>query len=163
VGVILGASGLVSGVPLTPAPGTLTGVSAPTAALLGPTVTPTPGMCWTFDLWGTITTTVDTQTITPTVYFGGVGGVTVISNGALNPNSGATVTGVTVRFRGSVQFQTALLASGVLESDLNFFPVVVNAGAGAAVSGPGQLVVGITPSATAVSMTFTGGYFSRAA
>lgn len=146
------------------APVTITGVTAATMALPGPVVTPTAGMCFEFDLWGQVTTTVDTQTFSPQLMMGGLSGTPISSPGAQNPNSGATVSAVTIRFHGSVQFQSPLLASTVMQIDLNFFTAaIVQSGPTAIPAAAGQLAFVITPSATALDIVLNGGYWTRTA
>jgi hypothetical protein len=149
----------ISGYPLT-----ITGVTAATLALPGPVVTPAAGQVYQFEAWGTITTTVDTQLISANLYLGGIGG-TVAYNGSnnLNPNAGAPVTNASLRFTGALTFLSSTQVSASMQSDLNFTPISVNEGLVTVPSTPGQLVLGITPSATAVSVTINSGYWQRMA
>jgi hypothetical protein len=145
-------------------PLTITGVTAATLALPGPSIVPTAGQTYVFAAWGTITTTVDTQTITPLLYLGTTAQV-IGSPGALNPSSGAPVIGATIRFTGAVTFLTAAEASTSMQVDLDYFPSTITQGntTGLPTTAGQLLAFGITPSDNAVSITINGGYWQRVA
>lgn len=143
-------------------PLTITGTTSPSAALSGPQVSPSAGQVFSFDCFGSVTTTADTQTVTAAVYYGGLAGTAVLTASDLNPDSSATLTGAAVRFCGSVSFLSATEVAGAFEADLNYYPTSVQAGT-ATVSGAGQLVLALTPSDAAVSITVDGGWWERSA
>ena len=72
-------------------PLTITDVTAATLALAGQSITPAAGMAFRFEMWGTVTTTADTQTLNFGVYLGGIAGTAVNTTGVLKPNASATV------------------------------------------------------------------------
>ena len=141
-------------------PTTITGVSTVQALLAGPTITPVAGEIWEWDVWGALTTTADTQVVSMAAYFGGT---QMLSIGPVNPDSGATITGAAVRFKGTVLFTDATHQTAVGQMDLNYVPVNVSEQAAGAVSVPGNLNLNYTPSATGVSLTVVGGYWRRIA
>ena len=145
-------------------PLTITGTTAATLALGGPSITPAAGMVFKFEAWGAITTTVDTQTINPILYLGTTAQV-IGSPGAVNPDSSAPVTGATIRFTGAVTFLTATEASVSMQVDANYYPSTILQGTASGLSSAsGQLLaLGIIPSANAVSVTINGGYWQRIA
>lgn len=143
---------------------TITGTTSATLALAGPTITPAAGMAFQAEMWGTVTTTVDTQTAVLGVYLGGVGGTLLFSFGNSNPNSSATVTGAAIRMRATLTFLSSTSATVGGQLDLNFFVNTVNQQGPTTVSASSQqLVLAITPSATAMSWTINGGYWRRIA
>ena len=142
-------------------PQTYTGGTTIQDVLDGAVSTVTAGMIWQFDLWGTITTTVDTQTVRWQVLFGGTAGTSLLDSGPVNPSSGSTVSAATIRLKGSVLFPSSATATAEDELDMNFYLAVVSQQAATSITAPGQLVVGLTPSAAAVSVTVNGGYWQR--
>jgi fibronectin-binding autotransporter adhesin len=145
---------------VTSATNTITGVTAATLALGGPTVVPAAGQAYLFDVWGSVTTTVSTQTITFAVYLGGVSGTSVLSL-PITPNAGAIVTGAEMRMHGTLVFRSSTTALATAQVDINYFPSSVNRAVTTVTSGSQQLVVGLTPSASAESITVDGGFWRR--
>ena len=145
---------------------TVTGVTTATSVLAGPVIPAgqiMPGLVYEFAMWGTITTTADTQTFSPALFVGGVAGTNVTPSGAINPDSSAAVTAASWRFSGQLTFRSATSASAAWQTDANFFPSVVNqAETTVSTTAAQALTLGITPSATAVSVTVQGGYIRRA-
>lgn len=146
------------------APLTITGTTAKTLALAGPTIPAnglTAGQTYRVVAWGTVSTTVDTQTITLEIDYG----VTdVFTFGAQPPNSGATVTGAAWRFEADliVDSPTSISASGW--DGLNFFFSSLNQSVAAVTSTTAKaFTFQITPSDVAVSVTVNGAYFQRIA
>lgn len=145
-------------------PLTITGVTVPTLALAGSAISPAPGQVYTFDAWGTVTTTVDTQTLNFGIYLGGIGGTLINATGVLNPDSSATITNATIRIKGTLVFLSATQVSCEMQIDLNYFPVTVSQIVATVTAAANQqLAIGITPSAAAVSVTINGGYWQRVA
>lgn len=145
-------------------PLTITDVTAATLALAGQSITPAAGMAFRFEMWGTVTTTADTQTLNFGVYLGGIAGTAVNTTGVLKPNASATVSAGAIRVTGTITFLSATEATTAMQVDLNYFPVTVSQDTATVSGGAGQeLVLGITPSADAVSVTINGGYWQRIA
>ena len=145
-------------VPVSSFPQTVTGDTASHDILAGPVVIPAAGNAWEWNVWGELTTTVDTQTVTLQVLIGGFGILTI---GPVNPSSGATITGAACRFKGTVLFTdtTHLVSEG--ELDLNYFFANFSQQGSSAYTAPGQLTVNYQASATAVSFKVNGGYWKR--
>ena len=133
-------------------PGPVIGANTITAA----------GQTWQFQLWGTLTTTADTQTFRVQVLYGGTSGTSLADSSTVNPDSGATITGVPFRLTGMAQFLSATAATASMQVDGNFYILEVAQGAATVDSTTSkQLVIGYTPSASAVSLTVNGGFWQR--
>lgn len=147
----------------TGAPTTITGTTAMTALFNGTTVpgaTIQAGSTFRFWVSGFITTTVDTQTISAALYWGGLAGTQIYNFAGLNPNSGAVVTGVPFMIRGELQFTSTTSCVATLEVYMNDFLITQNAVGATAVTttGPEQITIASQPSAAAVSLTVTSAY-----
>lgn len=150
-----------------PAATTVTGTTSLSKLMDGlapPVSTLTPGAAFTVEAWGVVTTTVDTQTVTITLYLGGTGGTALLSFPNSNPNPSATVTGVAwgLSARFVVYAPGLASASGLLS--MNFFPVAFNQNNAvniSALTGNPEIVIGATPSATALSITSNTGLVAR--
>jgi len=148
------------------APVTVTGVSATTLLFGGPTLaagSAHAGMIYTFELWGTVTTTVDTQTVELALYWGGVSGTLLANVGPNVPNGSATVSSAAWKARFSLVFQSSTTISATGEDALNYFPTTENQIGIVTISNTvaEQLAVGVIPSATAVSITANGGWWNQ--
>jgi hypothetical protein len=120
------------------------------------------GQTWELDLWGTVTTTVDTQTLTWQVFYGGLAGTSLVSSGAANPNAGAAVTGAAMRYSAIVQFLSTTEASVTASLYMNYFLTTMGQQLTTVVTtGAEQMMVGMTPSAAGVSVTINGGCWKR--
>lgn len=137
---------------------TVTGVTALTKLADGiviPAGGLQPGQLYRMVAFGQITTTVDTQTVKIGLYLGGIAGTDVLDFGAQEPNSAATVTNASW----SVTFEMLALSSTAVAcwgwDGLNFSPSTINQAQSVAVTNTAaeELVIGVTPSATAVSIT----------
>jgi hypothetical protein len=147
---------------------TVTGTTSTTLLSAGITIPAgglAAGQAYRFVSWGTVTTTVDTQTVTIILKYGGVSGTTLLSFGAQTPNSGAPVTGVAwrVEFDFTAVSATSISVSG--DDALNFFTSSVSQ---ATVTGltnttAEQLVITVANSATAVTIQSAGAYCVRLA
>ena len=145
-------------------PVTVTGVTAATLLFGGPTLaigTARSGLIYTFELWGALTTTLAAQTLTFSLYWGGVSGTSLVGVGPSQPNSGGTVTSGSWKVKFAVVFGSSTTASATGETALNYFYTSETQAAPVTISNSAaeQLVIGITPSATAVSVTANGGYW----
>lgn len=152
---------------VTPAttPQTFTGVNALEAIFTGLTVPANgayQGQTYNFDVWGLITTTVDTQTVAVTTWLGGIAGTQLSTTGAQTPNNAAVVTNVPFRFRGKIQFQSATSVTVAFELYMNYFLVTMGVQqTTVSTTAAKVLTVGLTPSATAVSLTVQGATMRR--
>lgn len=137
---------------------TVTGVTAATLLASGmnvPAGTLAAGVCFKVKAWGNVTTTVDSQTVTLTLYWGGVAGTSLLSWGAQTPNSSAVVTGAAWMAEWTVVATSSTqLATSGWDGWNYFFSSLTDTGL-VTVSNTSaeQLVIGATPSATAVSVT----------
>lgn len=140
---------------------TITGVTAATLASAGFTIPIAgiyAGMAFEVEIWGTVTTTASTQTISTNVYLGGVSGTQLVNNGPTQPNSSGTVTNVPYKYHAVLTFPSTTTATCTAEMYSNFFlnNSAQSSGTAVSVATGKQLVVGITPSATGVSLTIYG-------
>ena len=146
-------------------PQTYTNSLAIRNVLPGPTIPANgvqAGLTYEFDVFGAVTTTVDTQTLDWKVYYGGTAGTVILDTGAQTPNNAAPVTGVPARYKGVVQFQSTTEAAATGQLDQNYFPQTMGQQTTAITSTAAkQLVVGMTASGTAVSLTVNGGYWRQ--
>lgn len=147
-------------------PVTVTGVTAATLLFGGPTLaagTARAGLIYTFELWGGVTTTVDTQTVEFALYWGGVTGTMLANVGPNAPNGSATVSGASWKMRFSVTFLSATQASASGEDGLNYFYTTENQSGVITISNASseQLVIGVINSASAVSVTANGAYWHQ--
>lgn len=143
---------------------TVTGTTAKTPLLTGPTIPAnglTAGMAWHIVAWGSVTTTVDTQTVLFEVDYGST---QVFTWAAQQPNSSATVTGAAWKLEIDmvVQSPTSITASGW--DGLDYFFSSLNQQTAAVVSTTAQtFTLQVTNSANAVSLGCAGAYFQRIA
>lgn len=147
-------------------PVTVTGTTTATLLMAGPTVAigaARANMIFEFAIWGVLTTTVDTQTVTLTARWGGASGTALISVGPSEPSSSATVSGVPWRFTGSVTLTSSTSATGEGQTDINYFPTAVNQQGATAITNTvaEQLAVTVTNSASTVSVTANGGWWKQ--
>jgi hypothetical protein len=145
------------------APVTVTGVTAKTQLLAGPTVPAgalTAGQVYRVTAWGALTTTASTQTVQFEVDYGATD---VFTWGAQQPNSGGTVTGAAWMLDITLLAQSATSMTGCGLDSLNFFPSSENQQAPAAVSATvaNTFSLQLTPSAAAVSVTCNGAVIRR--
>lgn len=139
---------------------TVTGVTAETVLAGGITVPAgglAAGQVYHFVATGTITTTVDTQTIDMRLRFGGLAGTLVYDFGVQNPDGSGVITGASWRaeFNIIVTSATNLVISG--QNALNFFYTsTANTSTAVTNAVAKQLTLTVQPSATAVSMTCAG-------
>jgi hypothetical protein len=146
---------------------TVTGVTAITKLCDGLTIASgalAAGQVYRFNAWGTITTTVDTQTVKIGLYLGGITGTDLLDWGNSNPDSSATVSAVAW----SASFEVVMLSSTSGSTwgwvGLNYFFSNVNQSTVTVSNGSAQeLVIGVTPSASALSITAKGWYCQRVA
>ena len=146
-------------------PQTYTNSLAIRNVLPGPTIPANgvqAGLTYEFDVFGAVTTTVDTQTLQWKVYYGGTAGTVILDAGAQAPSASAPVTSVPDRFKGVVYFQSATEAAAYGQLDQNYFPqTAVQQTTAITSTAAKQLVVGMTASGTAVSLTVNGGYWRQ--
>ena len=146
-------------------PQTYTNSLAIRNVLPGPTIPANgvqAGLTYEFDVFGAVTTTVDTQTLQWRVYYGGTAGTVILDAGAQAPSASAPVTSVPDRFKGVVYFQSATEAAAYGQLDQNYFPqTAVQQTTAITSTAAKQLVVGMTASGTAVSLTVNGGYWRQ--
>ena len=144
---------------------TVTGVTAITALANGSTVAANAlaaGQVYKVKAWGILSTTVDTQTITWNLMWGGTGGTSLLTWGASNPDSSAFVTNVawSTDYDIVANSATSLAVTGTLCTNY-FFASMTEQITAVTNTSSEQLVLAITPSATAVSVTCHGFYFER--
>lgn len=145
---------------------TVTGVSVATALIPGytlPAGSLAAGQIFEFEAWGVITTTLAAQTVDLQLLFGGLGGTVVLDMGAQQPNSGGTLTNAAWGIRGTLLAIDGTHTTAVGWDFFNFFPSGSNQKSSTVVSNASaaQLVLAVTPSASAVSITANGGYIRR--
>lgn len=146
-------------------PVTVTGVTAKTPLGTGITVPAgslAASQAYHLRAWGTVTTTVDTQTVTFELDYGST---QLLSFGAQTPNSGAPVTGAAWMLEISVDALSATAVTAGGWDGLNFFFSAVNQAASVAVtsSTAKAFSLQVTPSDIAVSVTMNGFLFRRTA
>lgn len=144
---------------------TITGVTVETSALAGPTIASGgqyAGMFWEFAGAGTVTTTVDTQTVSVNIRLGGIAGTLLIASN-INPDSTGTVTGAEFSFEGYVHFNAATSVSTKIQIDSNYFPSTCNQNSGVAVvnNAAQQLLVSFTPSAALETYVINSGAWKK--
>jgi hypothetical protein len=144
---------------------TVTGVTAATLLATGITVPAggwATGQVYHVVAWGQLTTTVDTQTVTFGLNYGGVSGVSLLNFGAQAPNSGTPVTNGAWYAEFTVEATGATTASSGGWDGPDFSPTTVNQNqATGLTTAAAALALIVTPSATAVSVTIQGGYCER--
>lgn len=158
----IGASATTAG-----AGATVTGTTAETVLATGLTVAANglaTGQVYHFVATGTMTTSVDTDTVELRLRFGGVGGTLVLDFGVQNPSSGATITNAVWRAEFNIIMTSAtnMVVSG--QDALNFFPSGTT-GQSTTVSAATAKAFALTvqPSDAALSMTCTAFYCERTA
>jgi hypothetical protein len=144
---------------------TITGVTTIQSLAAGSTVaasTLAAGQVYRFAAWGSMTTTVDTQTFTFGLYWGGTGGTLLNTWGASNPNSSAPVTGAAwyAQFDIVANSATSLAVQGVLGMNY-YYGSQTQSTTTVANSSAEQLVLAVTPSASAATITCGGFYCMR--
>jgi len=160
-GMPIGAGSTVAG-----AGSTVTGVTAETLLASGYTVASgglAAGQVYHMVAHGTITTTVDTQTLDLRLRYGGLAGTVILDFGSQNPNASATITNGRWRFEADVMLTDATHMSVSGQDALNFFPTAVTGAETAVPTTGGQFVLTVQPSASALSMTCTAFYCERVA
>lgn len=160
-----GTASLVSAPPtVLTAPVTVTASVAKTPLITGPTIPAgglTAGMTYRVVAWGTVTTTVDTQTIQFEVDYGTTD---VFTLGAQAPNSSATVTGAAWKLEADLTAQSATSITASGWDGLDFFFSSLNQSTTAVTSTTAKaLTLQVTNSDVAVSLTINGGYIERIA
>lgn len=145
---------------------TVTGVSTLQSLVPGytlPAGSLAAGQIFEFEAWGVVSTTLAAQTVDLAVFFGGIGGTNVMDMGAQQPNSGGAVTNAAWGIKGTLLALDSTHMTGVGWDFYNFFPSGCNQKSPVVVnnSSAAQLVIGVTPSAAAVSITANGGYIRR--
>lgn len=146
---------------------TITGTTALTALASGlvvPASALAAGQAYTFKAWGALTTTLAAQTFTLALYWGGIAGTQLITFGAAQPNSGGTETGASwmVEYEIVANSATSIAVMGI-DGLAYFFNSQTNATTTVANSSSEQFVIGVTPSASACSITCSGFYCARVA
>lgn len=141
---------------------TVTGVTVLTVLASGLTVPASglaQGQIYRFKAWGSLSTTVDTQTFTIGLYWGGITGTLLLSWGAQEPSGTSTATGASwlADFDIVANSATSLAVSGWDGLDFYFTSETQGATTVANTSGE-QFVIGVTPSASAETIV-CGGYF----
>jgi hypothetical protein len=155
-----------NGIALTGMPAAaLTGVNTLQSLMTGMTVPANgayAGQTYNFDIWGKITTTVNTQQVTLAIYLGGTGGTQIGTTGAASPNAGGAVTNVPFRFRGKIQFQSGTSVTATWQLYMNFFLTTMGVQQTTVSTTTAKaFAIGYTPSDVAVSLTIQGGTFRR--
>jgi len=144
---------------------TVTGVTALTALASGSTIsanTLAAGQVYTFKAWGLLSTAATANTVTFGLYWGGISGTQLLSWGAQQPSSSSTVTNGTwtAQFEVVANTATSLSVSGWDGLDF-FFTSLTSSVTTVSNTASQQLVLGVTPSATGVSVTCNGFYCMR--
>lgn len=144
---------------------TVTGVTALTTLASGITVpanTLAAGQVYRFKAWGGVTTTASAQTVAISLLWGGISGTTLLTWSAQQPNSSGTTTNGAwmAEWEVVVLSSTSVTTSGwdglnYYFSSLTQTPTTITSTANE------QFVIGVTPSATAVSITCAGFYCKR--
>lgn len=160
VAVAHGGTGFTQAPVVSTGATTVTGVTVATALASGQTLaasTLAAGQVYHFFAWGVMSTTVDTQTFTFNLDWGGVGGTSLLTWGASNPNGSATVSNVSwsTEFTIVANTATSLAVSGTLCMNF-YFSSYQQQVTTVANSSSEQFVVGVTPSAAAASITCNG-------
>jgi len=108
---------------------------------------------------------VDTQTFTICLYWGGVSGTPLLNFGAQNPNSSGTETGAAWLADSDTvaNSATALTVTGWDGLAYFFNAETETGGVTVANTSSEQFVIGVTPSATAASITCNGFFCERRA
>lgn len=145
------------------APVTVTGTAAKTNLLSGMTVPAgalAAGQLYRVQAWGSVTTTVNTQTVLFEVDYGAT---SVFTWGAQQPNSGATVTGAAWMLDVTLLAQSSISMTACGQDGLDFFPSSDNQQAPTAVSATvaNTFTLQLTNSAAAVSVTCNGAAIRR--
>jgi hypothetical protein len=150
---------------VTGAGATVTGVTAKTLLASGMTVPSggfAAGQLYRLCAWGTVTTTAGAQTVTLETYLGGIAGTALVQLGAATVNAGGAVTGAAWLYRTEIELLTATGTAAWCDLALNFFPTSVTQQSATITNASAQqIVLAVTPSAAAVSMTCTGSYCQR--
>lgn len=138
----------------------ITGTTTLTTLAAGSTLaanTLQQGQVYKFKAWGVLSTTATAQTFTIALYFGGTGGTLLLSFGAQQPNSGATVTnGAWVADFDVVAVSATSLAITGWDGVDFFFNSQNDGVVTVSNTTSKQLVIGVTPSASGASITCTG-------
>ena len=143
---------------------TVTGVTTATLLFGGPTLaasTARAGLIYTFELWGVLSTAATANTVAFTLYWGGVTGTSLAAVGPSQPSTSGTVTNGAWKMRFSLTFLSATQVSASGEDALNYFYTSETQGGLVTISNASaqQLVIGVTPNATGVSVTANGAYW----
>lgn len=144
---------------------TVTGVTVATLLASGLTVPASglaAGQLYRMVAWGTMTTGSGTQTFTFNLLWGGVGGTSLLSWGASNPNSSGAVTAAPfqVTFEIAALSATSIAVSGWI--GMNFFFSTLNQQVTTVSNASSeQFAVAVAPSASAASVTANGAYCQR--
>lgn len=144
---------------------TVTGTTALTALASGITVpanTLAAGQVYRFKAWGTHTTTASTQTVQIGLYWGGIAGTSLLNWGLQQPNSsGTTTNGAWMAEWEVVVLSTTSVTTAGWDGLNYFFSSLTEGNTTITSTANEQFVVGVTPSATAVSITCAGFYCRR--
>lgn len=144
---------------------TVTGVTALTLLASGITVpanTLAAGQVYRFKAWGGVTTTASTQTVQIGLYWGGIAGTSLLNWGLQQPNaSGTTSNGAWMAEWEVVVLSTTSVTTGGWDGLNYYFSSLTEGNTTITSTANEQFVVGVTPSATAVSITCAGFYCRR--
>jgi hypothetical protein len=144
---------------------TVTGTTSLTQLAGGITVpanTLAAGQVYRFKAWGGITTTVDTQTVEIGLYWGGVSGTSLLNWGVQNPDSSAVISGAAWMAEWDVLvLSTTSVSTSGWDGLTYYFSSLTEGTTSITSTAAEQFVVGVTPSATAVSVTCAGFYCKR--
>lgn len=143
---------------VTTAPVTVTGTTALTQLADGiviPAGGNVAGSVFEYEAFGVLTTTVNTQTVNFGVYLGGIGGTLLVASGAQNPNSSGAATNQAWWLRAGIVFLTATTVAIYLYDHMSFLSFSEAAASPVTVGNTTsqELVIGVTNSAAAVSVT----------